>query len=129
MQPWERLTAATAVFLRPTLPEVVDDTVSAIAREVPVYSDTLGSDTGPTVRRGTDVALNRLLDLFGTDGPALDARAERLYRRIGAMESEQGRSMEALLSAYRIGARVAWEHMSASAVAGRIPTEQLVGLE
>lgn len=128
MQPWERLTAATAGFLRPTLPEVVDDTVSAIAGEVPVYSDTFGSDTGPTVRRGTDVALSRLLDLFGTDSPALDARAARLYRRIGAMESEQGRSMEALLSAYRIGARVAWEHMSASAVAGRIPTEQLVGL-
>jgi len=36
--------------------------------------------------------------------------------------------MESLLSAYRVGARVAWEHMSARAVSGGVSTEHLVGL-
>ena len=62
---------------------------------------------GPVVRQGTEIALTRLLDLFGTDSPALDPRAQRFYRRIGTFESKQGRTLEAVLSAYRIGARVA----------------------
>ena len=128
MQPWSRLTTQVADVLRPTLPTVVQATVVEIARGVPAYSGALDSDMGPVVTRGTEIALSRLLDLFGTDHPALNVRSGRFYRRIGALESEQGRSMAALLSAYRIGARVAWEHMSARAVEAGVSTEQLVGL-
>ena len=128
MQPWGRLSAEDAAILRPSLPEVVTATVTAIAEGVPAYAGNLDSAMGPAVRQGTELALTRLLDLFGSDGPALDARSVRFYRRIGAYESGQGRSMEALLSAYRIGARVAWEHMSATAVSGGVPTPRLISL-
>ncbi|MCU0294679.1 MAG: helix-turn-helix domain-containing protein [Candidatus Nanopelagicales bacterium] len=125
MQPWSRLSAALAQKLRPALPELVTATGREIVGGVPAYTE---ADMGPVVVKGTQVALERLLDLFGTDNPALDARANTFYRRIGAIESEQGRSMEALLSAYRIGARVAWEHMSARALATHVGTSELVTL-
>ena len=43
--------------------------------------------------------------------PALDGAYE-----LGRGEARQGRSMDALLSAYRVGARVAWRELSATAV-------------
>ena len=128
MQPWSHLTADLAELLRPALPEVVAATVVEIAEGVPAYSGALDSDMGPVVTRGTEIALSRLLDLFGSDSPALNARSADFYRRIGAIESAQGRSMAALLSAYRIGARVAWEHMSGRAVEAGVSTSHLVRL-
>jgi hypothetical protein len=128
MQPWSDLTAEVAQLLRPTLGEVVAATVVEIARGVPAYSGALDSDMGPVVTQGTEIALSRLLDLFGSDSPALNERSGRFYRRIGAIESQQGRSMATLLAAYRIGARVAWEHMSTRAVAAGVSTAHLVSL-
>lgn len=128
MQPWARLPADLAATLRPALPDVVSATVAAIADEVPAYATAWDSEVRPVVQRGTEIALGRLLDLFGGQAPALDAQAGRFYRRIGAIESAQGRSLESLLSAYRVGARIAWERMSAVAVAGRVHTADLVTL-
>lgn len=128
MQPWERLSLKLADDLRSALPEVVTATVTAIAQGVPAYGATVDSDMGPVVRKGTEIALTRLLDLFGTDNPALDARSAAFYGRIGGIESQQGRSLAALLSAYRIGARVAWERMSTTAVSSGVSTPELVTL-
>ena len=128
MQPWGRLPATLAESLRPVLPTLVEATVHAIAEEVPAYARAWDSQIRPVVQRGTEIALSRLLDLFGTDANALDSRATSFYRRIGAIESSQGRSLEALLSAYRVGARVAWEQFSTRAVAAQVSTPDLVAL-
>ncbi len=126
--PWARLTPALARLLRPSLPDIVTEIVGAISAEVPAYRGALADEIGPTVRRGVELALTRLLELFGTDDPALDRRAQDFYERIGAGEDDLGRSLEALLSAYRTGARVSWEHMSATAVAAGVATDDLVVL-
>lgn len=128
MQPWGRLPEAMATNLRLALGEVVTATVDAIRAEVPAYARAWSEDIRPVVQRGTEMALARLLDLFGTDADALDSRAARFYRRIGAVESEQGRSLDALLSAYRVGARVAWERFSARALEAGVDTDDLVTL-
>ena len=47
-------------------------------------------------------------------GPALEGAYE-----LGRGEARSGRSMDALLAAYRVGARVSWRHMGDSAVRGR----------
>lgn len=128
MQPWSGLPAGLADDLRPAVPEVVTATMTAISQEVPAYSTAWDETIRPVVRRGTQIALGRLLDLFGTRADALDETSARFYRRIGTVESEQGRSLEALLSAYRVGARVAWEHFSQRAVAAEVSTGHLVTL-
>ena len=52
--------------------------------------------------------------------PALEGAYE-----LGRGEARSGRSMDALLAAYRVGARVSWRHMSASAVRAGLTAEQL----
>jgi hypothetical protein len=48
--------------------------------------------------------------------PALDGAYS-----LGRGEARSGRSADALLSAYRVGARVAWRELSATAVANKVP--------
>ncbi len=126
--PWGRLPSHLADVLRPSLPGTVDATILAISREVPAYEGALDQQMGPTVRRGVEIALGRMLELFGTDKPALEGPAAAFYERIGAGEYDQGRSLDALLAAYRTGARVSWEIMSESALAADLAPRALVGL-
>lgn len=127
VNPWARLPKSLSKVLRPALPSLIERTTSAIAVEVPAYGD-MESEIGPIVQLGVDIALNRMVDLFGTNKPALDERSEKFCRDIGAVESEHGRSLESLLGAYRTGARLAWEHMAAAATEAGISTEHLITL-
>lgn len=110
------------------LPELVAAIVEAIAEDVPAYAGAWDAEIRPVVQRSTEIALSGLLDLFGTDSAVLDDRSSAFYRRIGALESAQGRSLDAVLSAYRVGARLAWEYFSARAVQHGVSTAELVTL-
>jgi hypothetical protein len=68
---------------------------------------------------GTEVALRRFV------GDEQDAASDDVYRRLGAGEYRAGRGLDALQSAYRVGARVAWREISdAAAAAGASPRAQ-----
>ena len=60
---------------------------------------------------GTEVALRRFV------GDEQDAASDDVYRRLGAGEYRAGRGLDALQSAYRVGARVAWREISDAAAA------------
>jgi hypothetical protein len=51
-----------------------------------------------------------------------------VYVELGRGEFRDGRTMEALLAAYRIGARVAWRRISAAALAGGVDAPTVAGL-
>ena len=53
-------------------------------------------------------------------GPTLSPALEGAYE-LGRGEARQGRSIDALLSAYRVGARVAWRELSETAVDRGLP--------
>lgn len=105
--------------LTAALPQVAQGTIAAVMAEVPTYAGALTGRMGENVTGGVEVALGTLLTLLaapdGTDpsaplAPALDAAYD-----LGRVEARYGRSVDALLSAYRIGARVAWRDFSALA--------------
>src|SRR5687767_4351913 len=100
------LPAPSADALRATLPSLADEIVAAIAREVPDYARPMEGRFGETVRFGTQIALNRFVDLLVGDQQITSAR--ETYQRLGAGEYRQGRTLDALLAAYRVGARLAW---------------------
>lgn len=111
--PWADLPPEVSGALREHVPEVVEAIIEAIQRDVPAYSRPLEGDFGDAVRRGVEVALNRLLlELPGNDEPALPEQARRVYTGLGKGEARSGRPLEALLGAYRIGARVAFRVIS-----------------
>jgi hypothetical protein len=118
-QPDLSLSSATVSDLRNILPEVAERTVSAITDDVPSYSDALSGPMGATIRTAVELALGGFISLAARSrgaaqtptAPAVDGAYQ-----LGRGEARSGRSVDALLSAYRIGARVAWREMSATAV-------------
>jgi hypothetical protein len=120
---------AVAEAMRAELPEVAEQTVAAIVVEVPSYADAFGGDMGRTIENAVELALGGFLVLAsagaGADAstpiqPALDGAYA-----LGRGEARSGRSMDALLGAYRVGARVSWRHMAASGVRAGLTAEQL----
>ncbi len=93
--------------LRSELPRLADDIIAAIAADVPGYARPMEGRFGQVVRFGVEVALNRFVDIL--EGQDLgEASARETYVRLGAGEFRAGRSLDALLAAYRVGARLAW---------------------
>jgi hypothetical protein len=120
-RPWRLLPADVAGVLRPLLPGLSDEIVAVIGEQVPAYRRPLEGPFGRTLRVGVEQALGRFVDLVGSSKPE-DPRGRRLYVDIGRGEAREGRSLDAVLSAYRIGARLAWRRMvDAGARAGVEP--------
>ncbi|MDA0169275.1 hypothetical protein OJ998_09275 [Solirubrobacter taibaiensis] len=102
------LTSSSTDALRETLPELADDMIAAIASEVPDYARAMEGRFGEVVRFGVEVALNRFVDVLGGAAPKSESSARDTYVRLGAGEYRAGRTLDALLAAYRVGAKLAW---------------------
>ena len=126
--PWEALPADTAAGLARHLSSVVDETITTIAREVPDYARPLEGAFGVGLRQGVEVALGRVLTLPGTDQPALTETHRDVYVTLGRGEMRAGRALEALLQAYRIGARVAFRRFATHAREQGLPADGIVPL-
>lgn len=114
------LSADIVRSLAADLPAVAGRTVAAVTEEVAEYRNAFRGEMGATIEGAVQMALGGFLRLAGQ---ALDAEStsplgparEGAYA-LGRGEARSGRTMDALLSAYRVGARVAWREMSATAV-------------
>ena len=109
--------------LRATLPEVAGHTVTAVREEVRAYGEGMGEQMAATIEQAVQMALGGFLRVAGraTDpGTPLSPTVEGAYA-LGRGEARSGRSADALLAAYRVGARVAWRELSETAVASGVP--------
>jgi hypothetical protein len=116
-------------LLRRRLPDVATHTINAVTDEVPSYAGAFGGPMGETIENAVQMALSGFLRLAArgraTDaGTPLSPALEGAYA-LGRGEARSGRSADALLSAYRVGARVAWRELAETAVEGGIPAEML----
>jgi hypothetical protein len=116
-------------LLRRRLPEVATHTINAVTDEVPSYVGAFGGPMGDNIENAVQMALAGFLLLAArgrtTDaGTPLSPALEGAYA-LGRGEARSGRSADALLSAYRVGARVAWRELAETAVEGGIPAETL----
>ncbi|HEX4564924.1 MAG TPA: helix-turn-helix domain-containing protein [Solirubrobacteraceae bacterium] len=105
------LPAEVADVLEPELPALSREIVLAIGREVPEYARPFEGAFGRAVRTGVTEALHRFFSLI-RDPDAADEAGRRLYIGLGRQEYREGRTLDALQAAYRIGARVAWRHLA-----------------
>lgn len=109
--PWRSLPPAVAEALAPHLPTVADEIITAIRRDVPEYRRPLEGPFGQALRLGVEEALRRFIAMLGRDEPAA-ASGNELYVQLGRAEMRSGRGIDALLAAYRVGARVAWRRFA-----------------
>ena len=126
--PWSDLPPAVATCLRPHLAEIVAEVIAGLSREVPSYARPLEGAFGEGVRLGVGVALGRFLDLPGTAQPALRAQDVKVYLALGRGELQQGRELQTLLAAYRVGARVAFRRCAARALEAGFEADVIVPL-
>jgi hypothetical protein len=110
--PWEELPREVADLLRPELPALADEIVAALVSTVPAYTRPLQGGFGRGVRTGVEQALTRFLALVEGAPAGADEPGREVYRALGRGEFRVGRSLDALQSAYRIGARVAWRRLA-----------------
>ncbi len=123
-----RLATQTVTELRGILPDVADRTVVAIIDDVPSYSDALTGAMGETIRLAVRDGARRVpparLALQRRRARPPAAALDGAYQ-LGRGEARSGRTVDALLSAYRIGARVSWREMSAAAVRTGVDADTL----
>ncbi len=116
-----------ADVLRPVLPEVADDIVAVIRAELPPYDAAFAGPYEQVIRDGVERALRRFADLLEDPGRA-DAVDRQVNVGLGRGEFRQGRGLDVLLGAYRIGARVAWRRFVAAGVDAGVPAADLYSL-
>ncbi len=111
--------------LEAVLPRMAERTVEAIIAEVPAYTDPFSGQMGQNIENAVQTSLGAFLRLAtraeGSDpGTQLSPAVDGAYA-LGRGEARNGRSIDALLAAFRVGARVAWRELSAAAVSAGLP--------
>jgi PucR-like helix-turn-helix protein len=123
-EPWRALPPEIADLIEPELEATTDEILATIAREVPEYARPLEGSFGQGVRTGVSEALRQFVELVrspsGDRGPGRE-----VYAALGAGELREGRTLDALQSAYRVGARVAWRRLAAAATHAGVEPEVL----
>jgi hypothetical protein len=112
VQPWHELPPEVAEVLRPALGTVANEIIAAVAT-IPAYARPMDGPFGDGVRAGVREALRHFMAEVEAGGrvPRSD-----VYVTLGRGEMRAGRTLDTLLSAYRIGARVAWRRFAAAGV-------------
>src|SRR5829696_2476650 len=123
-EPWRDLPASAADVIEPELGPITDEILVTIAREVPEYARPLEGSFGRGVRTGVTEALRQFVALIRDPGAGRDQGRE-VYAGLGSGELRQGRTLDALQSAYRVGARVAWRRIAAAARRAGLDAEVL----
>jgi hypothetical protein len=105
------LPAAVADMIEPQLQAVTGEILAAVGREVPEYARPLKGSFGRGIRTGVGEALRQFVALIH-DPDAGRGVGRDVYVALGRGELRQGRTLDSLQAAYRVGARVAWRRLA-----------------
>ncbi|HEY5335587.1 MAG TPA: helix-turn-helix domain-containing protein [Mycobacteriales bacterium] len=124
---WAELPPSLAPVLTGALDGVADDMIAVLREEVPLYKRPLEGSFGAGIRLGVTEALRQFTLLVETAGHG-ETGGLAVYEELGRGELRQGRPLDALLAAYRIGARFAWRRFATLAVDHGLDKDQLITL-
>jgi hypothetical protein len=113
--------------VRAEVGSLVDEVVGAVVADSPVYGAVLSSPEGMAIRMGIEQAVGAFLDAVERGERPGSGTAE-LWRRLGEVEFQSGRGLDALRAAFRTGTRAVWRGAAELAAAAGIPTPQVIGL-
>lgn len=128
----EELATATAE----RLPRMLDDVTRLLSHDWPDYADFIVTER-EEVLVTAHMFLHRLMkmakwditELPGvSDQPPEQLSEQPLFEEIGRAQWQQGRDLTSLLSAYQIGARVAWHHVADAALQVGVPSDVFASL-
>ncbi|MER5946354.1 helix-turn-helix domain-containing protein [Streptomyces sp. NPDC001904] len=105
---WVAFPQRLAVELRKENRTLAAEIIHEIRRQIPEFSRPLSGQFGAAIQNGVETALAEFVDRVEEGGGELDAERLPVYRALGRGELSEGRSLDALQAAYRLGGRVAW---------------------
>jgi hypothetical protein len=112
IMPWERLSEASAKLIEQESGAITKEILEAIALEIPDYTRPLEGAFGDAVSSGVEQALSEFAAVARDPQSPLRDSGRRVYFELGRGEVASGRSIGALLAAYRLGAQIAWRHLA-----------------
>lgn len=95
-----------AAIIRPELPSLIQEIGIEVTRAYPEYARLLNGPYGQAIRLGVEQNISAFVDQVASPSAPTTLRDE-MCRRFGRFEAYEGRSLETLQGAYRLGARVA----------------------
>jgi hypothetical protein len=111
---WQALPAGVAALLRPQLDQAVAEMTDAIQLGVPEYARPLDAAYTKAVSQAVRHSVEQFVERVANPETSIDGIVAE-FRAIGAIEAQEGRSLEPLQNALRLGARVAWRWLCEAA--------------
>jgi hypothetical protein len=115
-------------LLEDLLPEAAARLFAGIQSEVPVYSGELEEELGTIAETGVQQALAQFMARLVDPEAVEDPRWRLTIAELGRSAQRSGRSLEDLLAAYRVGARVAWREIAQAGARAGVDPEELYRL-
>jgi hypothetical protein len=100
-----------AATMRPQLASLATEIITEIRRSIPEYARPMDGPYGRMLSLGVHEMITTFVDQVAD--PTLSREPLRkLCRDLGRIEAQEGRNLESLHAAYRIGARLAWQRIT-----------------
>lgn len=107
---WPPVPPEAVSWMLPELESLADDMTAAILREVPEYARPDDDSYARVVHQVARDAVHQFAARIA-DPAAPGEPMARLFHDIGRVEAAEGRSLDALHAALRVGARVIWQRL------------------
>ncbi|MEU5877196.1 helix-turn-helix domain-containing protein [Spirillospora sp. NPDC047279] len=123
-RPWADLPRELAEHMRPHLDEVADDMIQEIQSRVREYDRPGEGPYSSTLRLAVERVLHYFVERVADPGDP-ESSVIDFFRAIGRGEAGEGRSLDAMQTAMRVGGMVAWRRMAEGATALDVPASTL----
>ncbi|WAL69428.1 helix-turn-helix domain-containing protein [Amycolatopsis cynarae] len=126
---WASLPRELARAFRPHADAMAGEILREVQLAVPEYARPLEGPFGKTIMQGIQQAVRHCLDNLGNPSAPQEGWMS-VFRHLGKVEFSEGRSLNQLQTAYRVGGRVAWRYIAGVSQTLGLSTEFLcVGAE
>jgi hypothetical protein len=96
--------------LRPELASLAAEIVEEIRAKIPNYARPLDGPYGKSIRVGVQHALSLFIEQIANPDVS-SQKCYEVHHKLGQNEMREGRTLDDLQAAYRVGARVSWQRM------------------
>src|SRR5262245_61728295 len=116
-----------AAIIRPELPDIAREIIAEIRARIPEYARPMEGPYGLALRQGVQQALTSFADSV-TDPSAPHEQRDHMCKMLGQYEAQEGRSLDSLQAAYRIGVHVGWRRVMDVGLRCAAPSSVMSGL-
>ncbi|MGW1870882.1 PucR family transcriptional regulator [Streptomyces mauvecolor] len=127
--PWASLSPELVPLMNTGLLALRDEIVRVVRGTIPEYAPGSGDTLGPRIVSGVELALREFVErVAAPDSVASVGPVAEGCRELGRAEMKEGRGLDSLHAAYRLGARLAWRRFVDTGRRERIPPSQMYAL-